>query len=419
MAIQDHTKQVIDLVLSDFSEKHGLAIGIYDYYSNEIFSRKAYSNFAPLCTYNFNHPKLKDICTRDHYRRGKSCKYPILDICCCGLFNYSIPIIVENRHVGTLLCGQLLIKGYEEESNHKFEVFQKDNENIIVNKELLKRKFNNVRKVEIEYFEKLKKELEQISNLFVTIYFERKMIDEIRNELKERITNVAHEVQIYHQGSLSAAEELSEMLASSGDRGAMKIAQQLEGFIYHVGNVVTNLVWASSETNYRFGSNNILNLIYESVGYYNWYARKRGIELIISPGRGRTVLNCSSIHIQQALNNLIHNAIKYSFKGSDVSERFRFVEIKTYSDANDYFCFSIENYGIGILEEELEKLTKRRYRGYLVKDERRTGNGIGLPVVLEIIKRHKGDFEVHSVKTRGDAHLNIFTIKIPYNPELI
>jgi len=90
--------------------------------------------------------------------------------------------------------------------------------------------------------------------------------------------------------------------------------------------------------------------------------------------------------IEQVINNLLTNAIKYS-PNSDL------VEVSIYKDA-DTVTVKVKDFGIGLKEEHKRKIFTRFYRAEGIVNV--SGLGIGLHLTKEIIDRHHGQIGVES-----------------------
>lgn len=101
----------------------------------------------------------------------------------------------------------------------------------------------------------------------------------------------------------------------------------------------------------------------------------------------------------EALCNVLDNAIKYSNKNSIIN-----VYVKDYEMFADII---VEDNGIGISENEIEKIFGRFYRGTNVLEDE--GIGIGLYLAREIIEKQNGYIYVESIINRG----SVFKICMP------
>ncbi len=107
------------------------------------------------------------------------------------------------------------------------------------------------------------------------------------------------------------------------------------------------------------------------------------------------------LRLEQVLQNLIQNAIKYSPPGAPVTLR---VERQ-----DDSACVAVADRGIGIPQAALSQLFQRFYRAPNVDDRQISGIGIGLYVVKEIMMLHNGTVAVESIEDQGST----FTIRLP------
>jgi signal transduction histidine kinase len=111
--------------------------------------------------------------------------------------------------------------------------------------------------------------------------------------------------------------------------------------------------------------------------------------------------------IGQVINNLVSNAIKYSPKANEV-----IVEL---SADNKNVYVAVQDFGIGMQKEHLEKIFERFYRVYDTTDKTFPGLGIGLYISSEIVKRHGGKFWVDS--SIGEGSTFHFSLPIKVSPK--
>lgn len=105
--------------------------------------------------------------------------------------------------------------------------------------------------------------------------------------------------------------------------------------------------------------------------------------------------------LQQAVGNLLSNAARYTLEGGVIS-------VRTYTE-DDQAVVEVSDTGMGISEENLEKLFRRFWRADDARARQTGGVGVGLSIAKEIVDRHKGCIEVSSVEGEGTT----FKIKIP------
>ena len=415
--IPDHTEELVKYFLGKLASKYDVPAGLYIPSERTIFPKESKSCFSPLCSYFANNKKLKLFCDKDHATRGKTETYPVVRMCHCGLLNFSYPIYLRDKHVGTILCGQKRVSENKQaqESLERFNLFIKNNSSII-NQSKAKSNYEKVHIVKTGFFDTIKHDIQETAELIIKVFFERREIEEERELLQKNISFIAHEILIHNQGACAAASELVYNVRNNQNNELIDIALHLEGSMQHITTVVTNLVWSGTQMSYSFCEINIIDVLRDAISHYNWYASGRDIDIVFSLGHGSPKIFCSRNHILQVINNLLHNAIKYSFRGNTQDNRRRFVTVKYEKDYSMHaVCVEFVNYGVGFLEKEYEKLSKYQYRGSLVANENRSGTGLGLRIVSRIIDKHKGKIEVNSTKLPGKAYLNSFKIYLPIN----
>ncbi len=106
--------------------------------------------------------------------------------------------------------------------------------------------------------------------------------------------------------------------------------------------------------------------------------------------------------IQQVLQNLIDNAIKFSHHDSSI-----FIETTL---RGDKVFISIKDHGIGIPKDSINKIWERFYKTDLSRGKDKKGTGLGLAIVKEIIAAHQENINV--ISTEGVGTEFIFTLPL-------
>jgi len=117
-----------------------------------------------------------------------------------------------------------------------------------------------------------------------------------------------------------------------------------------------------------------------------------------------TVLKGDEIRIRQILNNLLSNAVKYTKEGS-----VSFIVKGVYSQDGFMLHFSVEDTGMGIKPEDMERLFSSFQRLEEKKNRHIEGTGLGLCITKYLTELMGGSIEVTSEYGKGSC----FTVKIP------
>ena len=113
------------------------------------------------------------------------------------------------------------------------------------------------------------------------------------------------------------------------------------------------------------------------------------------------VANVNSALLEQAVINLVDNAIKYS-------ESRNFVTVESWQEGK-YVMIKVQDRGQGISKEHLPRLFERFYRVDAARSRAVGGTGLGLAIVKHIVQAHDGEVTVHSTPGKG----SVFTISLP------
>ena len=105
--------------------------------------------------------------------------------------------------------------------------------------------------------------------------------------------------------------------------------------------------------------------------------------------------------LEQAVVNLIDNAIKYSDTGSQISIKADII--------GDEIVISVEDHGCGIESKHLPRLFERFYRVDRARSREVGGTGLGLSIVKHIALAHRGEVSVDSTPNKGST----FSIHLP------
>jgi len=111
--------------------------------------------------------------------------------------------------------------------------------------------------------------------------------------------------------------------------------------------------------------------------------------------------------MEQAVTNLVINAVKYS----DPQSQVKIWGYETDQDGKEMVAISVQDYGVGIGKEHLPRLFERFYRSDKARSRKLGGTGLGLAIVKHIAQAHNGTVTVESELGKG----SVFTILLPIN----
>lgn len=215
----------------------------------------------------------------------------------------------------------------------------------------------------------------------------KELVTDISHQTKTPLTNIELYTQLLQEQNL---DETSKFLADEIQKQALKLEFLIQSLIK-----TSRLETGTLQFNPK--SNSINNLIAKAVDQAEKKALKKNITVIF--GKESTTAIFDLKWTVEALFNIIDNAVKYTNENGAIT-----ISVKSYEL---FACISIQDNGIGIAEEEQEKIFGRFNRGSNVSETE--GTGIGLYLSREIIEKQGGYIHLQSKLGEG----SIFEIYLP------
>jgi signal transduction histidine kinase len=223
------------------------------------------------------------------------------------------------------------------------------------------------------------------------------------------VSSVSHELRAPIASVRLLAEGLQRGTASNPEK-----QQEYYGFIVQecrrlsalIENVLDFSRIEHGRKQYEFDLTDASSLVRQTVAVMQPYAVERGIK-IIPRVQENVVMNADGRAIQQALVNLIDNAVKHSPAHSEIV-----VELEMGAADNGTpgpVSLHVRDCGEGIPAEDHQRIFERFYRRGSELRRETQGVGIGLSIVKHIVEAHDGTVTVESAVGKGSR----FTIELP------
>jgi signal transduction histidine kinase/DNA-binding response OmpR family regulator len=153
----------------------------------------------------------------------------------------------------------------------------------------------------------------------------------------------------------------------------------------------------------------IIELVEQATDIIKYHAAKKGLELLlnIKPNIPRFAV-VDPVRLKQILVNLLWNAIKFTDAG-EVEIKLTFLQ----NDASSgQFRFSVRDTGIGISEEQQDKLFKAFTQADTTTTRKFGGTGLGLTISNMLAQKMGGEIQIISSKGKGSTFF--FTVETEF-----
>lgn len=130
-------------------------------------------------------------------------------------------------------------------------------------------------------------------------------------------------------------------------------------------------------------------------------AESRRLNLKVDLERAPEYCYADPKRLKQIILNLVNNAFRYTLEGGQVT-------VMAWQEENN-FMFSVQDTGMGIAPEELDKIFERFYRTDRSRDRESGGSGLGLAITKALVEAHGGWIKVASRVNEG----TVFTVMLP------
>ncbi|MEL6406138.1 MAG: HAMP domain-containing sensor histidine kinase [Chloroflexota bacterium] len=142
-------------------------------------------------------------------------------------------------------------------------------------------------------------------------------------------------------------------------------------------------------------------LLEKLISDYSAHIQANGNHVVVNMPAYLPELTADEQHIRLILENLIENAIRYTPADGTVTIRG--------ASTTDAIQLQIQDTGIGIAQEDQDKIFERFYRTDDAQIHTNKGSGLGLAIVKKIVTRHDGTIVVDSEVGVGTT----FTVSLP------
>ena len=228
-----------------------------------------------------------------------------------------------------------------------------------------------------------------------------KEIDRIRTEV---VNTVSHDLR----SPLTSVIGYTELVDRAGplNENQHEFLKRIQDSIQHITSLINDLldlgsIEAGMDTRREFVQlEGILRYTIEMLqGQIK--AKNLNVHLDIAPAL--PALRANPIRLRQVLDNVVGNAIKYSYSNGDINVSLRFEE--------NQIILEVTDQGPGIPVADQPHIFDKFYRGTNI-DPEVEGSGLGLAIVKNIVESHQGRIWVESALGKGSSFFIVLPVVI-------
>ena len=215
----------------------------------------------------------------------------------------------------------------------------------------------------------------------------------VSHELKTPLTSIRAHAETLLMGRADAPETTSEYLKA--------IVSESERLTRLVESVLDVSRIEQGRKTYRLQSTCLGEVVRSAAKTMEYPLSQLGFTLTISGDGTEPTLLADADALEEAILNLLGNAMKYSGEA-------RRIELRMGSSAREAFI-DVVDHGIGIPGEEQRRIFEKFHRVQSSETEGIAGTGLGLALALHVVEAHNGRIDVVSAPGRGST----FSVRIP------
>ena len=214
------------------------------------------------------------------------------------------------------------------------------------------------------------------------------------------LANMSHEIRT----PITAVLGMNELiLRESKETGIKQYARNIEGAAKSLLSIINDILDISKieagKLKVITAEYNISTVLRDVINMISFKAKMKELEFVVRVDESiPSKLMGDDIRLRQILVNLLNNAVKYTHKGSITLEVTR---LASEEEKNAPILFSVKDTGIGIKEEDMQKLCAPFERIEEKRNRNIEGTGLGMSITKQLLGLLHSRLEVKSVYGEG------------------
>ena len=238
-----------------------------------------------------------------------------------------------------------------------------------------------------------------LRELVDTVNWMGKKLQELDDMKAEFLAHVSHELRTplasIREGTQLLLDEIPGPLSKEQSETLRIIKDSSERLIRLISTLLDLSKMAAGMMDYQIAPTDLLRLAETSVDKVRLLAEGKRIQILTEAPSGRVWVPADGARIEQVLDNLLSNALKFSPEGATVNIRLH-LDVKA-----GVALVSVADTGPGIPPEDLPHVFERFYQGRTYTKNTLAGSGLGLALAKKVVEAHWGRIWVESDLGKG------------------
>ncbi len=250
-------------------------------------------------------------------------------------------------------------------------------------------------------------QLLQQENIIAAVQERNQQLSDINRAQNLFISNMSHEIRT----PINAVLGLDEMiLRESDDEQILAYAQDIKSAGKMLLSVINDILDYSKIEAGRMeivcGEYSIATLVSELFHMIDVKAKEKNLSFVVHMNEKMPeMLYGDEVRIKQIITNLLSNAVKYTEKGEVTLE----IDYQELPDKEMNLVVTVKDTGIGMREDEREKLFSEYVRLEEYRNRKVEGTGLGMSIVVRLLRQMGSELQIESTYGTG----SVFSFVLP------